>query len=298
MDREVLVDRFARDLDSAMVKVENGGNAASLFKTLHEKYVVSGVCKSTGSSKKMDEKSLEEMSRQRAVMERNLKGFERSARRLDGRNKRERQRMIEENTFLMQEINELRRESGLLSEQLRATQSQLAFSKTRNVAGKGSSPAVDDGKGASETDSATADAEKRSMLNGKESSGSGKPKKRKRGKLKHGAALTQAARIERERQREHQLKVLMTSMEEKEGIIAMQSAELRTLRAKLESMILSGAMSKRDNGAEAYVAEAGSSVEGKGNEIETVDMISRLKAFPQRTSKISASTPVLPLARR
>ena len=116
--------------------------------------------------------------------------------------------------------------------------------------------------------------------------------------LKHGAALTQAARIERERQREHQLKVLMSSMEEKEGIISMQSVELRTLRAKLESMILSGAMSKRTNDSEVFGAEVGSGVEGKGSETETVDMISRLKGFPQRSSKISASTPVLPLPRK
>ena len=301
MDREVLVERFAKDLDSAMAHVENGGNSASLLKELYEKYVASGVCKTTGSSKKMDEKSLKEMSRQRAVMERNLKGFERNAHRQDKRNKRERQKMIEENTFLMQEVNELRRENGLITEQLRAAESQIAFSKTRTGNAGGSGASSNGSKNSGGSGPATDSGKRQSMIDACDSETSGDKSqklKRKRGKLRLGAALTQAARIERERQREHQINVLMSSMEEKEGIISMQSAELRTLRGKIESMILAGAVSKQEKDREGNRVEERSTNDKNGGESATVDMISRLKGFPQRTSKLSASTPVLPLARR
>lgn len=108
MDREALVDRFANDLDALISTPETEWQEG--IRSIHTRYAQSGVCRAGGNFRKMDEKSLEVFTRQRTVLQRNLHTMRNNARRKEKREESQRQRMMEENTFLMEEINDLRRE--------------------------------------------------------------------------------------------------------------------------------------------------------------------------------------------
>eukprot|EP00948_MAST-09A_sp_MAST-9A-sp1_P002770 g2770.t1 len=131
LERNQLLHNFAQDINNLVQNVAPSSWKDYLSK-VDEKYLSSGICFSDDVYRSPEETSLEEYHRQRMYTESMIRKMNQSNAKLNVLRDREKNVLIGQNTELMNEINELRKEKSFLAKQLHETKTKMIAEKIKN----------------------------------------------------------------------------------------------------------------------------------------------------------------------